>query len=422
MWSRDEAIVAHYGGLNRQQGAKKSQRAERVDVNCSEDQFIAKIVEVNRGAGVEGELIDLIAAYARLCLRFGKSPVFYEENPGFETKRPMIRKLIEENLHLDPRGLSFLASYAEMMRRKRLPFFFDIRHLARYFGMSRDELNRLIREKELHYREFSIPKHGGGSRVIFAPTETLKGIQRHILAGVLERVPVHSCANGFRRRRSIVTNAENHVGREVVLKIDIKDFFPSISSARVRAAYVGLGFPEGVADVMSELSTFRGRLPMGAPTSPYLSNIIASKLDRRISRLAKRLDFTYSRYADDLAFSSRDVDFPRKIPLFRRIIEDEGFRINEKKLVISRKGGRQKLTGVVVNRKLNVQKDEYRRLRAVVHNCRFGNLDEQIKRWGASDLAGFKSSLCGRISFLRMVNVEKGEKLFEAFRKVQWPV
>lgn len=110
------------------------------------------------------------------------------------------------------------------------------------------------------------------------------------------------------------------------------------------------------------------------------------------------------------------------IPFFKKIIEDEGFKVNEEKMVIARKGGQQKVTGVVVNKKINIDRKEYKRLRAVVHNCINGNLKEEMKKWGAPSMDEFKPTLLGHINFARMLNREKGERLLEGFRRIPWPL
>ncbi len=391
-------------------------------MECPDEQFISNLIELNKKAKVDPEIIDLIAAYAGLCLRYNKKIEFYDEKPALKTTRISVQKFIDKNAHLDRRSLSFLVSYAEMMGGRGLPFIFNVTHLADFLDLKDDKLQMLIKGKDNYYHSFYIPKSNGGRRLISAPSDDLKGIQRDILRSILNRVPIHRSANGFRRKRSIITNAENHIGQEVVIKVDMQDFFPSITYERVKGVYTNLGYPEKVAEALTELSTYKGRLPMGASTSPYLSNIIAARLDRRFTNLGKKIGFRYSRYADDLAFSSEDRNFTRHIPFFRKIIEDEGFEVNEKKIVIARKGGQQKITGVVVNEKINIDRKEYKKLRAVVHNCLKGDLREEMKKWGVSSMGKFKETLSGHIHFAKMVNKEKGERLLEGFRRISWPV
>jgi len=223
-------------------------------MKCSNEQFISNLIEINKRARVEPEIIDLIAAYARLCLRYDKELEFYDENPTLKTNKITVKKFVDRNQHFDRRSLSFMVSYAEMMREKGLPFIFNVPHLANFLGIEDDELQRFVKKKDNHYHRFYIAKSNGGRRLISAPTDDLKSVQRNILRNILERVPIHSSANGFRRERSILTNAENHVGQEIVIKIDIKDFFPSITFERVKGVYINLGYPERVADALTRLS------------------------------------------------------------------------------------------------------------------------------------------------------------------------
>ncbi|OFZ39984.1 MAG: hypothetical protein A3D92_04585 [Bacteroidetes bacterium RIFCSPHIGHO2_02_FULL_44_7] len=353
--------------------------------NCPDERFISNLIELNKRADVDPEIIDLVAAYARLCLKDGKELNFYKEYLALSTNKPTIQRFIEKNASLDKRSLSFLVSYAEMMRKKRLPFLFNRAHLAIFLGTKEGEIEAIIQNKESYYHTFFIPKRNGDERRITAPKDRLKEIQKTILRKILEKVSVHFAARGFKRRSSIISNAHGHIGQEILVKMDIKDFFPSITYERVKGIFINLGYPEGVAEALTELTTYKGRLPMGASTSPYLSNIIAIRMDKRFTGLAKKMDFTYSRYADDLAFSSKDGNLKRHIPFFKEIIKDEGFEVNEQKVVIARKGGQQKVTGVVVNRKVNVEKREYKRLRAVIHNCKKGNLKTEMAKWGASN-------------------------------------
>lgn len=225
-------------------------------MKCPDEKLISNLIEVNKRADVEPEIIDLIAAYARLCLKSGEELRFYDENTTHlipPTKKITVKKFIGKNPRLDRRSLSFPVSYAEMMRDRRLPFIFSVAHIAEFLDIKEVDLVKLIRDKNRYYRKFYIPKSNGGRRPIAEPVDRLKSIQRNILGSILERVPLHPAANGFRRQKSIVTNAEKHVEQEIVVKIDLKDFFPSITYQRVKGVYLNLGYPERVADALAEL-------------------------------------------------------------------------------------------------------------------------------------------------------------------------
>ena len=286
-----------------------------------------------------------------------------------------------------------------------------------------------------HYKLWTIPKRDGTRRTISAPKLKLKLAQRWLLRNVVEKLPVHGAAHGFLRARSIATNAAIHAGADVVVKIDVKDFFPTISFRRVKGLFRSGGLPENVATLCALLATeaprdivqFRGKTlyvangpracPQGAPTSPGITNAICLRLDRRLSGLARTLNFGYSRYADDLAFSWRhpvDEEHGARAPapvgtLLRgvaTILEAEGFRVHRKKTAVRRAGSSQRITGLVVNKAVSsdvpparVPRDIVRRLRAAIHNREKGKPGKE----GES-----LHQLRGMAAFIFMVDPKKG--------------
>jgi retron-type reverse transcriptase len=251
----------------------------------------------------------------------------------------------------------------------------------------------------------------------------LKGVQRKILDDLLQRVGLNSHAEGFRKRRSILTNAGRHIGKKVVIKMDVKDFFPSITFKRILGMFIALGYPRQVSLLLTRLVTHNGRLPIGAPTSPAIANIVSTRLDKRFSRLGDKMGFDYSRYADDITVSSNNRGINKMIPFFKEIIREEGFEINETKMRVLRNAGRQKITGIVVNEKPNIDKKEIKKLRAVIYNCHHKDIKHEVKKWAKKEkslnnpsdytLNEFKSSLLGKINFVKMVNPKIGNRLLE---------
>ncbi|RYE89798.1 MAG: hypothetical protein EOO75_11215, partial [Myxococcales bacterium] len=212
------------------------------------------------------------------------------------------------------------------LRERGLPIFTDAADMARQMGLTLGELRFLAFHRQVstvhHYVRFALPKKAGGERMISAPRPRLKKAQHWVLTELLDRVPVHDAAHGFRAGRSIVSNAEPHLRSAVVINLDLQDFFPSIHYRRIRGLFRSLGYGEAFATVLALLcseadvdaldldgTTYyvaRGprRLPQGAPTSPALTNILCSRLDRRLTAVAHRSGFRYTRYADDLTFSA----------------------------------------------------------------------------------------------------------------------
>jgi hypothetical protein len=300
--------------------------------------------------------------------------------------------------------------------------------------------------KTRNYSYRILSKRSGAIRLIEAPKSRLKALQRKILAEILERLPPHPAAHGFVKGRSIKTFTSAHVGQQVVLKMDLKDFFPGLHAARIQSVFRILGYPERVADLLGGLCCTaaprelwkqvpfdenraqwresrelhaRTHLPQGAPTSPALANICCYRVDCRLSGLARSAGAQYSRYADDLAFSGGEA-FARRVERFSphvaAILMDEGFTVNFHKTRIMRHGVRQRLTGIVVNHHANVTRVEFDRLKAILTNCaRHG--PESQNRDGHPQ---FRQHLDGKVGFVEMVNRPRGEKLRRLFDNVRW--
>lgn len=259
-------------------------------------------------------------------------------------------------------------------------------HKATTINISTEFLNTLsnpdIRNK--YYQTFMIPKKLGGERCIETPGRRLKSIQREILKKLSHEIHEHKCAHGFVKGKDIKSNAKLHVKKQFVYVIDLKDFFPSITWKRIYGMFQSFPFnaSKDIARIMSNLVTFNEHLPQGAPTSPYLSNMICRKLDSRLLKWAADNNYTYSRYADDLTFSTLNKNcFPKKDRDFiEKIIADENFEINQSKKRLIPYFKRQIVTGVVVNKKVNIKKNYIRKIRAILHNVEKFGIESQLKR------------------------------------------
>jgi len=311
--------------------------------------------------------------------------------------------------------------------------------LADQWRLPHQEQTRL---QHYHYRW--VPKRSGGLRLIEIPKARLRRIQQKILRQMLDLAPPHAAAHGFRRGRSSVTHAALHAGRQTVIRMDLKDFFPSIQYARIAALFEKLGYPDQVAGLLARLCvnrtpngawrerqvaeavTWRERqalksphLPQGSPCSPALANLCAYRLDLRLAALAQSLGATYSRYADDLVFSG-DHDFARAAERLHlrvaAIALEEGFRVNTRKTRLMREGTRQQVTGIVINRHPNIARDEYDKLKATLTNCvRYGPASQN--RDGRAD---FRAYLAGRISYVKMVNARRATRLQRLADAIVW--
>jgi len=327
-------------------------------------------------------------------------------------------------------GLQHTASDADKLARFALTKLETPAQIAQAMGLTVPQLRFLAFSRTTstvsHYVRFEIPKKTGGMRRISAPMQRLKAAQHWILANILDKVPLHDAAHGFRKDRSIVTNAQPHVGTEVVLNVDLKDFFPTLEYRRIRGMFRGLGYGQAAAtifalvtsepevdEVLLDGQTFYvangvRRLPQGAPTSPAITNIVCRRMDARLAGAAKKLGFTYTRYADDLTFSGpKAANTGKMLHQLRFIIGAEGFAEHPTKTRVLRKGAKQEVTGVVVNQQLGVDRETLRKFRALLFQV--GKDGPAGKHWGASpDL--FASAI-GYANFVRMVDPAKGAAL-----------
>ena len=365
-------------------------------------------------------------------------------NKKQERAEQIARRHDEDILYLGP-GVSTKLSdrrcHVEGLQAKGLPVLASPADVARAIGISVPELRWLCfhneAAKHTHYVQFEIPKRSGGMRLLAAPMPKLAAAQSWVFENILSKLPVDLHAHGFVRGRSTVTNARPHQGREIVINLDLQDFFPTITFPRVRGVFVKLGYSPAVATILALLCTesprrtmtYDGRdyhvavgergLPQGACTSPALSNQVAYRLDRRLQGLAHKHGFHYTRYADDLTFSTssgRRVSVPFFQARVRHVIQDEGFAVQLKKGRVQRAAGRQTVTGIVVNdgNKLGLPREEVRRLRAILHNAKKTGLAAQ-NRDAHPD---FVAVLRGKIAYLAMIDPQRAAQLREELARL----
>ncbi|MEZ6127538.1 MAG: reverse transcriptase family protein [Planctomycetaceae bacterium] len=329
-------------------------------------------------------------------------------------------------------------------------------HIAEWLGLTEGELlwfadpghlERVCAEGPLrHYRYHWKRKRHGRCRLIEAPKFRTRTIQRTLLRDILNHVPVHDAAHGFRRQRSVRSHAAPHVGKAIVLKMDLEDFFPAIPPPRLTRILMHVGYSEEIADFLTALccnyvppETFksfphpddwnqfrqcrllygRAHFPQGAPTSPAAANICAFRMDSRLAGLAKSANAVYTRYADDLLFSG-DAAFVRNVDRFRisvaAIAMEEGFHVNHRKTCIMKRSTRQEAVGLVLNEKLNLPRQEFDRLRATLHRC-------VLKGPAAVNNdrhADFRAHLIGRIQYVAQSSDSRRARLNRLFDQIVW--
>ena len=327
-------------------------------------------------------------------------------------------------------GLNDAVNNLDSLVRHGLPVFTNETDLANAMGISLSALRFLAFSRKVstvsHYRKFYLAKKSGGKRLISAPMPRLKNVQYWILENILQRIKVHPAVHGFIPQHSILTNATPHIGKDVVLNIDVKDFFPSIHFKRVKGMLQQLGYSEKIASILSLLCTeaiteevaMDGKtyfvqkgnraLPQGAPTSPAITTILCYKMDKRLQGLADAHQCTYTRYADDVTFSSlnKGINMQQMVWRIKKILEDEGFAVHPDKISIMRKGACQQVTGIVVNKKLSISRQKLRQFRALLHNLE--HKPGFLPAWGRNNST---AAILGYANFVKMVDPAKGTAL-----------
>lgn len=347
-----------------------------------------------------------------------------------------------------------------LANRWRLPVFDDLGDVADFLGVTTPQLDWFADPRHLaratadvslqHYRVSHRVAPSGAIRVLEAPKWRLKRIQRQLLDRVAALIPPHEAARGFRPGGSVGSYAAPHAGRRVVLRLDLEAFFASVTVSRVYGIWRSAGYPEPVAHCLAglvtsvlPLSAWRsvprpsddelldahwrlGRrlaaphLPQGAPTSPDMANLAAFQLDVRLTALAGSWGGRYTRYADDLAFSSQAgwgrTGTSRLRDAVEEIVRDEGFRLNPRKTVVMHAAGRQTLAGLVVNERPHVARTEVDLLRAILHNCR---------RYGPSTqnrdaIPAYEEHLRGRIAWVAHHDPVRGARLQAQHDAIDW--
>lgn len=277
------------------------------------------------------------------------------------------------------------------------------------------------------YISFSVKKKKGGVRKIASPSTSIKILQQKlnkVLQAVYKPKP---SAHGFIANRNILSNAFKHVGKKYVFNIDLEEFFPSINFGRVRGMFMGKPYflPEKVATILAHICCFNRQLPQGAPTSPVISNMICAQLDSQLQQLAFQNRCSYTRYADDITFSTTRKYFPVAIAIINdlgqvepgeelnKIIIDNGFRINYDKLWLRKRNRRQEVTGLTVNKLPNVRRKYLNKVRAMLHSWeKYGEEkaeaeylskynDKHRSPW--KEKPSFKYVVKGKIEYLGMV-------------------
>ena len=256
-----------------------------------------------------------------------------------------------------------------------------------------EDLQTLVNSIQASYRIYKLSKGNGKYRVIKAPSDELKKIQYRLLHELFYTVMPHDVAHGFVPNRSILTNAEPHVGQRMVANFDITDFFPSTKQKMVKAVLKRhYSLSDADAKLVAGLCCLHGELPQGAPTSPHLANLAMWDADVRLLELSNEHNLNYTRYADDMTFSGGWT--PEGLPkLVGQIIKDYGYCLAPHKIRFYGQHRRQIVTGLIVNEKINIPRKTRKRLRAILHDMETNGPEQALERcaWNEDQLQGFFS-------------------------------
>jgi retron-type reverse transcriptase len=281
-----------------------------------------------------------------------------------------------------------------------------------YLDLSKDNLATM--DIGRNYVSYRIKKRDGKrTRRIDAPLPELKAIQRKILRKIFYNYKAHPIAHGFIKNRSPRTNAECHIGKKCVVQVDIQDFFPSITTTKVQGLLTFLFKHQDLFDIPDEPDTaliakvlcLNGVVPQGSPASPALTNLLCFPLDAELEKLQKRFDCTITRYADDITASTDNVEVVGELlRSIKHLLLYNGFKVNGKKVKISKYFKRQQITGIVVNEKLNTPKISWRNLRAALHQSAKITVSEKTQQ-----------QLRGQIEWLKSLNPTRGDQFIKQF-------
>lgn len=301
-----------------------------------------------------------------------------------------------------------LLDYAAVLLDKSVPVIYDLDHLCVLLGLKKNYVSSVIFCSKAHYRSFQLKKRSGGYREIRAPYPALRYMQNWIYKEILLKCRVNATAHGFVRKRNILTNAKVHKEQKYLLKMDLKDFFPSISINWVVNVFNDIGYTKEVSFYLASICCLEDALPQGAPTSPALSNIVAFFMDKRLYKLCQEYEYKYTRYADDMAISGNYIS-PRFIDVVTDVIQDCGFVVNKKKTRLYGEKGNKIITGVsLANNDVRIPRAYRRELSKELHYIQKYGYDAHVKRRKIK-ASNYLQSIMGKLNYWLMVEPKNQE-------------
>ena len=288
----------------------------------------------------------------------------------------------------------------------------ELSSLERDLGINAKTLYAVSNNLGKHYRKAKLPKKTGGFRNLSVPDEVLKSIQRQISEVLLIHMPVSRYAKAYRFGSSTLRNAKHHVGKQVVLKLDILHFFDSIQYSTVKdKVFPAQIYAEPLRILLTMLCYHKDALPQGAPSSPAITNIILYGFDELVGQWCRERGISYTRYCDDMTFSG-DFDPAEVIRFVRLELKKTGFLLNEQKTRIQRPGQQQTVTGIVVNEKLSIPADYRHKLRQELYYCRKFGIQEHLQKIGLEIPENtYRMQLLGKVNYVLQVHLNDKDML-----------
>lgn len=309
--------------------------------------------------------------------------------------------------------------YAQGLIDQGLPVIFDNKHLSLLIGIESNVLGYYIINSNKFYKEHQIAKSNGSLRTISTPSYNLKAIQRWILDNILSSFTIHTNAYGFVKGKNIKDNAFVHTKKNLVLNIDIKNFFPSIKFDSVFYMFYDHGYTKELSYSLASLTTYKGSLPQGAPSSPCIANILCHRMDNRLLALAVKMNADYTRYADDITISG-DRNIRGFLETIKSIIINEGFDINYRKLRFQTDKNMQEVTGLIVNEDVKVKRRYKKRLEQHIYYCGKFGVYSHLQKIEAESKSYFKEYLYGMANFIKMIEPDEGMKFLRKLDDINW--
>ena len=341
-----------------------------------------------------------------------------------------------------------VSQYFQVLQDQGLPGIFSLKHLCLLADIDYKLIFSICKTDRLeYYKRFKLQKRSGGVRIIHTPKEPLKYLQKWILQNIISKIPSHESCKGFDKSTCIKQNAEVHLKKEAILKIDLLKFYDSINEKRIFGVFKDIGFHPNLSVSLAKICTLvpdefflesftakeqqlkniisthgLGILPQGGPTSPKISNLITRKLDARLSGLALSNGLCYSRYADDMTFSGNKDTLEKIIKVAYRIIKEESFVINYDKTKVLKRGSQFFVTGLSVNNDLvTVPRKRKKEIENHLYFCTKYGVLSHLEKCKIKN-HNFKDWLLGNITFVYSIEKEIGDSYFKKFNEIIWPV